>query len=85
LLASIIIISAANQFAADFVPQDIRQASIIYVRISSFSVLSGAVENAIANSTRTLDHPDVPLLISITKFTVNIVLDLLIISKFHVE
>jgi Na+-driven multidrug efflux pump len=31
-----------------------------------------------------LDHPDVPLLISSLKFAINIILDLLVISKFHV-
>jgi Na+-driven multidrug efflux pump len=39
---------------------------------------------AVANATRALDKPDVPLIISSTKFAVNIVLDLLIISKFRV-
>lgn len=39
---------------------------------------------AVANSTRALDHPDVPLVISSVQFAINIILDLLIISKFHV-
>lgn len=34
--------------------------------------------------TRALDRPNVPLLISTTKFAINIILDLLFVSKFHV-
>jgi Na+-driven multidrug efflux pump len=33
---------------------------------------------------RALDKPDVPLIISSVKFAINIILDLIIISKFHV-
>lgn len=36
-------------------------------------------------STRALDKPDVPLVISSIRFAVNIILDLIIISKFHVR
>ena len=53
-----------------------------YVRISAFSALSSAIETAVAAATRALDKPDVPLVISVTKFAVNITLDLLIISRF---
>ncbi|OAP57154.1 hypothetical protein AYL99_07892 [Fonsecaea erecta] len=84
LLVSIIILGAAEQFAAGFVPADVRRASLTYVRISSFSVFSAAVEVAVTNAARALDHPDVPFLISATRFAINIVLDLLIISRFHV-
>lgn len=35
-------------------------------------------------ATRALDKPDVPLVISLIKFIINIILDFLIISKFHV-
>ncbi|KAF2773212.1 hypothetical protein EJ03DRAFT_249925, partial [Teratosphaeria nubilosa] len=44
-----------------------------------------ALEIAVSNATRALDQPDVPLLISSVKFAVNIVLDMLVISKFHVR
>lgn len=84
LLVSVIILGAANQFAAGFVPVDVRQASMTYVRISSVSVLSAALEVAVTNASRALDHPDVPFIISTTRFVVNIVLDLLLISSFHV-
>lgn len=84
LIVSIIILGAAKQFAAGFVPETVRQASLTYVRISSFSVFSAALETAVTNATRALDHPDVPFLISATRFAINILLDLLIISRFHV-
>jgi len=37
------------------------------------------------NSTRVLNNPDVPLIISSAKFLINIALDLLLISKIHVR
>ncbi|OTA07469.1 NACHT domain WD40 repeat-containing protein [Trichoderma parareesei] len=84
LLLSIVFLAAAPKFAESFVPQEVREASLTYVRITSFTVLSGAVETAVASATRALDKPDVPLVISSVKFAVNIILDLLIISNFHV-
>lgn len=83
-IMSIAFAAAAKQFADAFVPHDIREASITYVRISAFSALSSAIEVAVSNATRALDKPDVPLVLSSIKFIVNIVLDLLLISKFHV-
>ncbi|KAH8805130.1 hypothetical protein F5884DRAFT_798486 [Xylogone sp. PMI_703] len=84
LLMSVVFISAASSFASSFVPSEVRGVSLTYVRISSFSALSSAIETAVANATRALDHPDVPLIISSIKFIINIILDLLIISRFHV-
>lgn len=81
---SITFVGAARAFSSHFVPHDVAEASIKYVRISAFSALSSAVEVAVTNATRALDKPDVPLLISSIKVVVNIVLDLLLISKFHV-
>lgn len=54
------------------------------MRISAFSSLSSALETAVASSTRALDMPDVPLIIRSIKFAINIVLDLIIISRVHV-
>jgi Na+-driven multidrug efflux pump len=82
---SIAFVGAAKQFASGFVPVDVRAASLTYIRISAFSALSSAIETAVSTSLRTLDKPDVPLIISTVKFLVNIVLDLLIISKVHVR
>ncbi|KAL3440383.1 hypothetical protein BJX65DRAFT_316687 [Aspergillus insuetus] len=84
LLMSIVFVGAARQFSAAFVPHDVREASITYVRISAFSALSSAIEVAVSNATRAIDKPDVPLFISSVKVTVNIILDFLIISTFHV-
>lgn len=84
LLLSIIFVLSASTFAEGFVPAGTRSASLTYVRLSSFQCLSSAIETAVSSATRSLDKPDVPLIISSVKFAVNIILDLLIISKFHV-
>ncbi|KAG7284835.1 hypothetical protein NEMBOFW57_009450 [Staphylotrichum longicolle] len=78
------LLAGAATFAKGFVPIEVRDASLTYVRISAFSALSSAIETAVAAATRALDKPDVPLVISTTKFAVNITLDLLVISRFHV-
>lgn len=46
--------------------------------------MTSAIEAALSASTRALDNPDVPLIISSAKFLINIVLDLLVISKVHI-
>ena len=84
LIMSIGFVAGASTFAKGFVPIEVRDVSITYVRISAFSAFSSAVEYAVNTSTRALDKPDVPLIISSVKFAVNIILDLLIISKYHV-
>ncbi|KAI4751255.1 hypothetical protein E4T52_16280 [Aureobasidium sp. EXF-3400] len=84
LIMSIAFVGAAKQFASGFVPVEVRTASLTYVRISAFSSLSSAIETAVSTSTRALDKPDVPLIISTVKFLINIILDILIISKVHV-
>lgn len=83
-ILTVIFIASAEKLAGAFVPEAVRQTSLNYVRISSVEALSSAVETAVSNCTRALDHPDVPLLISSIKFVINIILDMLIISKFHV-
>lgn len=80
----IVFIAASNQLAAAFIPAQVRAASITYVQISSVSALTSAMQVAVSDCTRALDNPDVPLLISSISFVINIILDLLIISKFHV-
>jgi hypothetical protein len=84
LIMSVAFVAGAKTFAKGFVPIEVRDVSITYVRITSFSALSSAIETAVSSATRALDRPDVPLIISSVKFAVNIVLDLLIISKVHV-
>lgn len=83
-ILTLIFIASSEKLAAAFVPAAVRQTSLTYVRISSVEALSSAMEVAISSSTRALDSPNVPLLISSTKFLINIILDLLLISKFHV-
>lgn len=83
-LMTVIFVAASENLASAFVPEQVRQRSLTYVRISSIEALSSAMETVVSSCTRALDHPDVPLLISSTKFVVNIMLDLLVISKFHV-
>lgn len=82
---TVIFLSSSEHLAGAFVPKDVRHSSLTYVRISSVSALSSAMEVAVSSCTRALDHPDIPLLISSVKFAINIVLDLIIISKFHVH
>lgn len=84
LVLSVIFVGIARSFADGFVPEGTRTASLTYIRISAFAALSSAIETAVGSATRALDKPDVPLLISSVKFGVNIILDLLIVSKFHV-
>ncbi|KAL6704261.1 hypothetical protein ACN47E_008429 [Coniothyrium glycines] len=82
---SIGFVAGASTFAEGFVPVEVRAASVTYVRIVAFSAFSSAVEYAVNASTRALDKPDVPLMISSIKFAVNIMLDLVLISRFHVR
>lgn len=83
-LLSVVFVTAASKFADTFVPVEARRTSLTYVRLSAFSTLSSAIETSVAASTRALDRPDVPLIISSVKFCINIILDMLIISRFHV-
>ena len=84
LIMSVGFVAGARTFVKGFVPVEVQRVSVIYVRISAFSALSSAIETAVAAATRALDKPDVPLIISSVKFAINIILDLLIISRFHV-
>ncbi|KAH6629581.1 hypothetical protein C7974DRAFT_434096 [Boeremia exigua] len=83
-IMSIGFVGGASTFANGFVPIEVRDVSVTYVRISAFSAFSSAIEYSVNASTRALDKPDVPLVISSVKFAVNIILDLIIISNFHV-
>ena len=83
-IMSVGFVAGAANFADVFVPVEVREASITYVRISAFTAFSSALETAVASATRALDMSDVPLVISAVKVTVNIIFDLLFISRFHV-
>ncbi|TFK66657.1 hypothetical protein BDN72DRAFT_140040 [Pluteus cervinus] len=84
-LLSFVFLAASPTLAGLFVPAAVREASLKYVRISSFLALSSAIEYSVSIATRALDRPDVPLIISSTKFLVNIFLDLILISKIHIK
>lgn len=84
LIVAVIIAAAAEKFTGIFVPSEVRDASLTYVRLSAMQTFSSALEYATTNATRALDRPDVPLMISITRFALNIILDLICISPFHV-
>jgi Na+-driven multidrug efflux pump len=85
LIMSIGLLAGASTFARGFVPIEVRAVSLKYIRLAAFSALSSAIEYAVNTSTRALDKPDVPLVMSSVKFGVNIMLDLILISKFHVR
>ncbi|KAH7128711.1 hypothetical protein B0J11DRAFT_613855 [Dendryphion nanum] len=74
-----------NEGLPPFVPVEVRAASKTYIRFFAFSALSSALEYAVNMSTRALDRSDIPLIISSTKFAINITLDIVLISKFHVK
>ncbi|KAJ7349191.1 hypothetical protein DFH08DRAFT_923968 [Mycena albidolilacea] len=75
LLMNAVFACAAERFAENFVPVEVRATNLTYIRISAFSALSSAIETAVAAATHALDRPDVPLVISSAKFAVNIFLD----------
>ncbi|KAH6686836.1 hypothetical protein F5X68DRAFT_232169 [Plectosphaerella plurivora] len=83
-IMSVAFVAGARSFAQGFVPIEVRAESLTYIRISAFSALSSTMETAVAAATRALDKPDVPLVISMAKFSINIILDLLIVSRFHI-
>jgi len=85
LIVSVKFVSATANFADGFVPAEVRAASLTYVPTSTFSALRSALEAAGSSDTRALDHPDVPLLVRSIKFAVNIMVDLILISRFHVR
>ncbi|KAJ2900105.1 hypothetical protein MKZ38_002598 [Zalerion maritima] len=84
LVMSVAFASGAETFAKGFVPVEVRDLSIGYIRISAFSAFGSAMETAVAVAARALDKPDVPLVVSSVKFSANIILDMLIISTFRV-
>ncbi|KAF8544711.1 hypothetical protein BDD12DRAFT_872447 [Trichophaea hybrida] len=85
LLMSIIICSAAPAFTKSFVPKEVRSKSVEYVRIGAFSAFFSAMDVSVSACTRALDRPDVPLLISTVKTGINIILDILFVSRYRVS
>lgn len=58
LIITIVFIAVAPSFMAAFVPGDVRDVSVQYIRISSGSLLASMMETAISLGTRALDHPE---------------------------
>ena len=65
-IMSLAFVGAARQFAAAFVPIEVRDVSIKYVQISAFVALTSSTNVAVSYATRSLDRPDVPLAINLT-------------------
>lgn len=74
----------ARTFAEIFLPEPVWAASLTYIRIASFTALAYANEIAMASATRCLDKPEIPLMFSIVKISTNILLDILILSKWRI-
>lgn len=55
-LLSMVIAAAAASFAKAFVPIEVRNESLQYIRISAFSSLFGAIDVAVSSATRALDR-----------------------------
>ncbi|TLD12295.1 uncharacterized protein PgNI_02726 [Pyricularia grisea] len=81
---SLAFVGGAKSFADSFMPVEVREASITYMRIGAFNAFNSLIETAVASATRALDRPDVPLIINSVKFAVNIILNLLFIFKIYV-
>jgi Na+-driven multidrug efflux pump len=77
-----ILMGSAEKTAAP-VQGERERASLAYVRYTSLSALSSAIEVSVSNCARALDHPEIPLVISIFKFIFNLILDVTIMSQFH--
>jgi len=84
-ILSLSFLAAAPRFVGVFVPGPAKATSIRYIRISSFSSLASTVETAVSLGTRALDQPDVPLVISTVKISLQIILELALISTVHVR
>lgn len=56
LIMSLAFVGGARSFADGFVPVEVREASITYVRIGAFSAFSSSIEMAVASATRALDR-----------------------------
>ncbi|KAI6472444.1 hypothetical protein MCOR15_000413 [Pyricularia oryzae] len=53
---SLVFVGGARSFADGFVPVEVREANIIYIRIGAFNAFSFLIEMAVAFATRALDR-----------------------------
>ncbi|KAH8842910.1 hypothetical protein MCOR08_001229, partial [Pyricularia oryzae] len=56
LIISLAFVGGARNFADSFVPVEVREANITYMRIGAFSAFSFLIEMAVASATRALDR-----------------------------
>lgn len=71
-------------FAKSFVPVEVRSIRLTYIRLSPFSVLSSAIDAAVAAATRAMDKSDVPLVINPAGSDISITLDMLLLPWLYV-
>ncbi|XP_065557280.1 uncharacterized protein LOC136025308 [Artemia franciscana] len=84
LVMSLIFIFAASSLSSILIPGEVSSKSIRYIQISSCSIFFNVVDCTIVLAFRTADRPDIPIIINITKTLVNIILDIVLISKFRI-
>lgn len=84
VLLTVLLLLSAPWLAENFVPRALRTDSILFIRLGSLSHLFLTITNVLSICTRALDEPDIPLGAQTVQFLLNIVLDMLIISRFRV-
>ncbi|KAG8947077.1 hypothetical protein FRC03_001194 [Tulasnella sp. 419] len=85
LIMSLAFLGGAENFASGFVPIEVRETSITYVRIASFVCFTSATDIAVSFSTRAMDKPDVPLIISLCRTAANLIFDFMFLSNFRIK
>ncbi|TVY82521.1 hypothetical protein LSUE1_G003878 [Lachnellula suecica] len=58
------------------------KTSLAYVRYDAMSALTSAIEIGVFNSARALDHPEIPMLVNFVKFSLNMILDVTVMSQY---
>ncbi|KAG8893883.1 hypothetical protein FRB99_001656 [Tulasnella sp. 403] len=84
LVVSLAIVGGASKFAGAFVPADVRENSITYVRISAFGAFTSATQYSTTFATRSIDRPDVPLVINLSATALNVIFDFMFLSTFRI-
>ncbi|KAG9047375.1 hypothetical protein FS837_002428 [Tulasnella sp. UAMH 9824] len=85
LIMSLGFVGGAERFADGFVPADVREYSITYIQISAFAALTSATTYSASFATRSIDRPDVPLIINATTTALNIIFDFMFLSTFRIH
>ncbi|KAI9099867.1 hypothetical protein DFS34DRAFT_680246 [Phlyctochytrium arcticum] len=76
---------AAPGFALPFFSSAIKASSTKFVRVASFAAGFGVIQAAVEATTRSLDRPEVPVVISLCKTILNIILDAALLSPYRVD